>query len=284
MPIDDQKILHKIFKTLQFVTLSDIATADGKSVHPDIINMTKIPTQKSRIYWGNETYKFDSNKRHTWARFIQHVTAGSTDFKLPIPLGRWIDTTGMEFITYCKEDDSTIIHKDDRQLHYYYKVGRTKTTRRMTFQRGNPDINTINPKGYHRTDMKGSFHDNRDTWTQLNKDTDTATRRTLTSTLYDSIQRDRQIGFVSVTPAQTRYLLECLKDPNMVLHASTNGTVKNSLGGFGYIVYQNPGTKLKGTNRDITHTICEGYGPADGYECDSTRAELGGPLAIILLI
>ena len=63
MAKDDRKLLHKLFKTMQVTTLADITTADGTRIHPDIIELRQIETRKSKVYWGNETYDIDPNKR-----------------------------------------------------------------------------------------------------------------------------------------------------------------------------------------------------------------------------
>lgn len=47
---DERKSLHKLFETLQLITLSNITTADGFKINPEMVNLKKITTRKTRLY------------------------------------------------------------------------------------------------------------------------------------------------------------------------------------------------------------------------------------------
>ena len=147
-----------------------------------------------------------------------------------------------------------------------------------------PPAENEEPTQYHRADMVGNFHRNSSTWCLLQKDTSTAEMIAPQGTTPNKVSADRRIGFISMSNEQTTHMIECLTDPTIELHVSTDGTGKENLGGFGFIIYRNYYQKIPNANREETYTLCEGFGPADGFECNSTRVEIGGPLAVILLI
>lgn len=64
-----------------------------------------------------------------------------------------------------------------------------------------------------------------------------------------------------------------LQSKDAQLNIATDGTNKNGLGGFGIIFYTN--------SNNSPEVILSGYGPVDGDSMDSTRAEIGGPLAAL---
>ena len=94
-------------------------------------------------------YDIDPNKRYTWARFIQHVTKGQKQHYLPKKLGEWKDTSSTEFLTFCKSDDTTIIHKDGKSLYYYKKAETEKGTKATTYKRMDPPEEDKDPNQYH---------------------------------------------------------------------------------------------------------------------------------------
>lgn len=132
-------------------------------------------------------------------------------YQLPHALGRWIDTTGTEFSTYCSSDRQLVIHKDNMSLYYFtLKEGRRKTRKEM-YKASEPTTGQINPNQHHRVDMDGSFATGLSRWSINNKDRFTAEVIETEQSNNNWECTYRRIRFVNMDAHQLAYLVDCLK-------------------------------------------------------------------------
>jgi hypothetical protein len=102
---------------LQVITISDIATTDGKFILPEVMEGTDIPYRTSALSWPRQNCPH-SNTWRKWNNFLQHIHCNGA---LLVPLGARISTPHQCWNWYAHVEEPIIyFHHHDRDLWVQY--------------------------------------------------------------------------------------------------------------------------------------------------------------------
>jgi hypothetical protein len=109
---------------LQVITISDISTADGTRLLPDIIKGKRIEDRVSNLQWP---VTCRPTIWASWKLFLQHISSGG---KLENQLGRWIDTPHQKRQWFYDPTLDNVYHQTNADLWLMYtNHSPTRTTR-----------------------------------------------------------------------------------------------------------------------------------------------------------
>lgn len=270
IPLNDRKIIFKIIRTLNITTIADIATTKGTRIHPAILNAQRIPDRKTNIIWGNKQHHVTKTMLQKWRGFLCTFTNGHPIYKLNKPLGKWIDSRYQTFSTWALPDLSVVVHNEKGATTYFTNNG--ETSRQPIVSKTNT-VPTYDCKRLQRVDMIGQFCNSRQFWTCLGN----GVRNEPITDKHNAKENSRLSGMTSFQGKHTSTdLHNLLQNKDTKLLIATDGVDKDGNNSFGIIFYTDVNKSQE--------VILSGYEPVDGESMDSTRAEIGGPVAAMFIL
>jgi hypothetical protein len=100
---------------LQVLSISDISTANGRSLLPGILQGTRDDQRTSKLQWPVSHHLANWS---AWHLLLQHISTGG---KLSQPLGEWVTVPHQPWYWFYDKDAALILHFDsnkDQWLSY----------------------------------------------------------------------------------------------------------------------------------------------------------------------
>ena len=133
IPTNKLYILNIIRMFLKAVTVSDIATSDGKSISYNAWNLIENNKLREDFDWPRQPPEFTQNQKNLWKASLRQALCDPSslenDRKLlyRYQVGQWIDDTAISnWNLYYSSEESQVYMKDGNRWKSYCKVGATR--------------------------------------------------------------------------------------------------------------------------------------------------------------
>ncbi len=276
---------------LQVITISDIATADGKRILPSALQGIRASDRSSSLQWPRQ----ESPPKPVWDLWRLALSHFSTQSRLNQSLGRWVNKPHQTWVWYM-DLPTKIVYRllPDATWVAYSAVTspstQTRSTRQTRTWYNDDTYSPASPEGlslfpatvYHDTHHKAFFHSvaSITPFPLDSPSTPGSSVWTLNSTQHAFVdtpefyQRligndppiEDTVGFQIATGLELETLIAC---------SDGSYDPKHQTGSHGWI--------FASTDKNI---LAQGAGPADGHPAlmSSYRTELGGLLAVLYTI
>ena len=269
---DGLRIMNECRNYLQVIYVSDITSADGKTILKWAIHPPNDLQNRSNLRWRYQP-RPDDDKWITWRDILMRTIGVTTDYEniwhLKKPLGKWIHMD--HHITRRYQIHTPTGQLWDTQQNKVYRHTWHSNMFRSYAEEGIAPVLDMTPADIIMTTQGIEVrYDDRNTTYNVTPSVPTSTLQVIGSLPY-SVQNIIQ-GF-NVPQDDGRAIIRSLLTHS--LYAASDGSVRSNEGAFGYLF----------TDGDRTYTQ-KGYGrvPVTQNNITSQRAEFYGAAAVVTIL